>query len=92
MELNEIYVLVCHNEEGDLMSIVASDSIDVLMTKMENEWNDMVDTFIDEGYEHSDDASYINKEWHHAVAATSEGEESRYYSWDIKKIPFWHGI
>lgn len=84
--MKEIYVLVCRNEDGELISMVASERIDILMAKMEKAWDEMVDTFIEEGYEDSDNASYINKEWHHAVAATSNDEESRYYSWDVKKI------
>ena len=84
--MDKIFVLTCQNEDGDICSIVASKSLDTLVNTMEREWNSMVKSFICEGYEGSDKASYISKAWHSAVAANMVGEDAMYYSWEIKEI------
>lgn len=84
--MKTIYMLICQNEDQEIVSIEASQNIKTLRSRMEEEWNAEVDSFLAGGYEDADneDVSWLKENF--AIAGTSREEDGQFYSWDIKEV------
>ena len=82
----KIYILICQNEDQEIVSMEASHNINTLRAKMEEEWDAEVESFLAGGYEEADneDVSWIKENF--AIAGTSRDEDGLFYSWEIKAV------